>query len=208
MDKKKEEVKTFNIITLGDSGVGKTSIINRYVKNQFYENNISTLGMNFAYKEIKFNNKGKIILKLMDTAGQEKYKALTKSYFKNVDAVLFVFNMNSKDTLDTIKDWMELFKNNNSKYEDIPKYLVGNKNDLEINVEQNLIDEFVKENKIPFMSTSAKDNKNIDKLFEDIGKKIYIDYLNKGNKGQTNLELKIMKKKQGNRCCFANPDLD
>jgi len=208
MNKKNEEVKTFNIITLGDSGVGKTSIINRYIKNQFYENNVSTLGMNFAYKEIKFNNKGKIILKLMDTAGQEKYKALTKSYFKNVDVVLFVFNINSKDTLDTIKDWMELFKNNNSKYEDIPKYLVGNKNDLEINIEQNLIDEFAKENKLPFISTSAKDNKNIDELFEDIGKKIYIDYLKKGNKGQNNLELKIIKKKQGNRCCFANPDLD
>ena len=205
MDKKKEEVKTFNIITLGDSGVGKTSIIYRYVKNKFDDNNSSTLGINFSYKEIKLNNKDKIILKLklVDTAGQEKYKALAKSYFKNVDVVLFVFSMNDKETFDTIKDWMVLFNNNNSK-EDIPKYLVGNKSDLEINVEQSLIDEFVKENKIPYMSTSAKDNKNIDELFEEIGKKLYFDYQQKGDKGQTNLQIKI-KKKQKKNCCLG-PD--
>ena len=203
MNKKNEEVKTFNIITLGDSGVGKTSIINRYIKNQFYENNVSTLGMNFAYKEIKFNNKGKIILKLMDTAGQEKYKALTKSYFKNVDVVLFVFSMDDKDTFDRIKDWMELFKsNNNKKDEDILKYLIGNKNDLEINVDQSLIDEFVQENKISFMSKSAKAKNNINELFEEIGKKLYTDYLNKGNKG--NKEHNVTNIKIRNLIFFLN----
>ena len=203
MDKKKEEVKTFNIITLGDSGVGKTSIIYRYVQNKFDNNNSSTLGIIFSNKEIKLNNKDKIILRLVDTAGQEKYRALAKSYFKNVDVVLFVFNMNEKETFDNIKDWMELFNNNNSK-EDIPKYLVGNKSDLEINVGQSLIDEFAKENKLPYMSTSAKDNKNIDELFEEIGKKLYFDYQQKGDKGQTDLEIKI-KKKQKNNCCLG-PD--
>ena len=98
---------------------------------------------------------------------------------------------------------MELFNNNNSK-EDIPKYLVGNKSDLEINVEQSLIDEFVKESKIPYMSISAKDNKNIDELFEEIWKKLYFDYQQKGDKGQTDLEIKI-KKKQKNNCCLG-PD--
>ena len=177
--------------------------LNRCVKKKFDNNNSSTLGINYSFKEIKFNNKDKIKLKLVDTAGQEKYKSLTKSYFKNVDVVLFVFNMNEKETFDNIKDWMELFNSNNSK-EDIPKYLVGNKSDLEINVEQSLIDEFVKESKIPYMSISAKDNKNIDELFEEFGKKLYFDYLQKGDKGQTNLEIKI-KKKQKNNCCLG-PD--
>jgi len=197
--------KTFNIITLGDSGVGKTSIINRYVKNEFDNNLSSTLGMNFAYKEILFNNGDKIMLKLVDTAGQEKYRALTKSYFKNVDAVLFVFSMNDIGSFDTINDWMDLFKENNNK-EDIPKYLVGNKNDLYINVDQNSIDKFVQENEIPFMSTSAKSKKNIDKLFEEIGIKLYIDYQKKGNKGQNNINIKIIKEKK-RKCCFASADL-
>ena len=95
--------------------------LNRCVKKKFDNNNSSTLGINYSFKEIKFNNNDKIKLKLVDTAGQEKYKSLTKSYFKNVDVVLFVFNMNEKETFDNIKDWMELFNNNNSK-EDIPKY--------------------------------------------------------------------------------------
>jgi len=200
MDKK--EVKIFNIITLGDSGVGKTSIINRYVKNKFDDNISSSLGMNFSLKELNFNNKEKIILKLVDTAGQEKYRALAKSYFRNAQEVLYVFSMNDKETFDTIKYWMELFKDNNNR-EDIPKYLVGTKNDLEIKVEQSLIDEFVKENKIPFISTSSKENNNIDELFEEIGKKLYIDYLKKGDKGQNNFEIKVIKKKQKNNCCFA-----
>ena len=195
----KKEIKSFNIITLGDSGVGKTSIINRYIKNEFDENNEATLGIKYSYKEIKFNNKDKIILKLVDTAGQERFRSLTKSYFKNVDAVLFVFSMDDKDSFDTIKDWMELFKDNNSK-EDITKYLVGNKDDLKIKVEQSLIDEFIKENNIPYMSTSAKENKNIDELFEEIGKKLYTDFQKNENKNQNRIKIKIIKIKK-KRCC-------
>ena len=203
MDKK--EIKCFYIITLGNSGVGKTSIINRYIKNEFEENKEATLGIKYSYKEIKFNNKDKIILKLMDTAGQERFKALTKSYFKNVDAVLFVFSMDDKDSFETIKDWMELFKNNNSK-EDIPKYLVGNKSDLNMNVEQYLIDEFIKENNIPYMSTSAKENKNIDELFEEIGNKLYIDFQKNGNKDQNRINIRIRKKKKKG-CCITKPEV-
>ena len=74
----KEEVKTFNIITLGDSGVGKTSIIHRYVNNIFDENISTTIGMHFYFKEIIFKKKKKIKLKFIESAGQEKY--LLKTY--------------------------------------------------------------------------------------------------------------------------------
>jgi len=123
----KEEVKNFNIITLGDSGVGKTSIIKRFCENKFDDNNQSTIGISFTNKEIIVNKKDKIKLKLIDTCGQEKYRALSTVYFKNTDIVLFIFSMNDQESFDTIKYWMELFKNNNNKEEDIPKYLVGTK---------------------------------------------------------------------------------
>ena len=192
MDKK--EVKTFSIITLGDSGVGKTSIINRYINNKFDENNSSTVGINYSNKEMEFNNKDKIILRLMDTAGQEKYRAITKSYYRNANAVLFVFSLNDKDSFDKINEWMTYFKNNNSKGEHIPKYLVGTKNDLEKCVEDNSINIFAKENNLSFMSTSAKNNNNIDELFEEVGKNLYIDFIKKGNKGQININIKVIKK--------------
>ena len=203
----KNEVKAFSIITLGDSGVGKTSIINRYINNKFDENNSSTVGINYSNKEMEFNNKDKIILRLMDTAGQEKYRAITKSYYRNANAVLFVFSLNDKDSFDKINEWMTYFKNNNSKGEHIPKYLVGTKNDLEKCVEDNSINIFAKENNLSFMSTSAKNNNNIDELFEEVGKNLYIDFIKKGNKGQININIKVLKKKRRNKCCFAEPDM-
>ena len=121
--------------------------------------------------------------------------------------------MNDKDTFDTINDWMDSFKENNSR-KDILKYLVGNKNDLDVEVEQSLIDEFSKENKIPFISASAKTKKNIDKLFEEIGKELYIYYFKKGIKEnkqnkqnkQYVFSIKTIKKPK-NKCCLTNYDM-
>ena len=202
----KEENQVFKIITLGESGVGKTSIINRFTKNEFYENISSTIGINFSNKEMIINNKHKIILRIIDTAGQERFRSLSKSYYKNVDVVLFVFSMNDKESFEKITEWMESFKENNNKGGDIPKYLVGNKNDLELKVEQNLIDEFIKEKKIPFISTSAKGNICINKLFEDIGKKIFEDYINKGVKTQKNINI-TFKAENKSKCCLNNINL-
>ena len=183
----KEDVKTFNIITLGDSGVGKTSIINRFIDNTFDNNITSTVGMNFRVKDMIVNKKEKVKLKLMDTCGQEKYRAITKSYLKNADVVLFIFSMADNETFYNIAEWIKLFKENNCKDDNAPKYLVGNKSDLELKVEKSLIDEFTQKNGIPFISTSAKDNKYINKLFEEIGKALYLDYIKKGVKKQKNI---------------------
>ena len=143
----------------------------------------------------------------MDTCGQEKYRALTKSYLKNTQVVLFVFSMEDKDTFDGINEWIKIFKENHCKEEKVPKYLVGNKNDLENKIDQSLIDKFAEENKIPFISTSAKNNNNIDKLFEEVGKKLYIDYFKNGDKGQTNIKIDFTKKKEKHKCCFSKSDL-
>ena len=205
----KEEIKTFSIITLGECGVGKTAIIKRFVDGKF-EDYESTTGVNYSYKEMLINKKDKIILRLVDTTGQEKFRALTKSYFKNADAVLFVFSLDNKDTFYTITDWMELFNNNNNREGSIPKYLVGTKNDLKINVEQKLIDKFVQKYNIPFKSTSAKKNKCIDELFEEIGKKLYLDYisnLKKGDRRQSQFKIQSSEKKISKKHNCCSPEL-
>ena len=205
----KEEIKTFSIITLGECGVGKTAIIKRYVDDKF-EDYVSTTGVNYSYKEISINKKDKIILRLVDTTGQEKFRALTKSYFKNADAVLFVFSLDNKDTFYTINDWMELFNNNNNREGSIPKYLVGTKNDLKIKVEQKLIDKFVQKYNIPFKSTSAKKNKCIDELFEEIGKKLYldnIDNLKKGDRRQSQFKIQSTENKISKKYNCCSPDI-
>ena len=152
----------FRIITLGDSGVGKTSIINRYVKNIFNDNNPSTVGVSFAIKEL-YINKQKIRLKLIDTCGQERYKALTNAYLKNTDVCFFIFALNDRDSFDNIKMWMDLFYQNH-KINEIPSILIGNKSDLESDIEDNIINEFAQNTNIEFIKTSAKEKININLL--------------------------------------------
>ena len=193
----KDGIKDFNIITLGDSGVGKTSIIKRFCENKFDDNNQSTIGINFSKKEMTFDKKDKIILKLLDTCGQEKYRSLAKTYYRNAHAALFVFSMNDKESFDKINVWMESF-NNSNKGEDIPKYLVGTKNDLKVNIDQTLINEFSKKNNIPFISTSAKENKFINELFEEIGKNLYLNFVKKGVRKQKSIKISYRKK---HKCC-------
>ena len=75
---------------------------------------MSTVGLTFSFKEIVLNNKKKVKLKLIDTGGQEKYRALSKSYFKNADGVLFVYSINDEDSFNHIKEWITLFNENNN----------------------------------------------------------------------------------------------
>ena len=202
-DKKKDDNLIFRIITLGDSGVGKTSIINRYVNNIFNENTSSTVGLNQAIKDVFFNKKEKVSLKLIDTCGQEKFKALTKSYLKNTDAVLFVFAFNDKDSFNNIKDWMNLFYENN-KIKEKPQMLLGNKSDLKSEIDENLINDFVQSNKIRYIKTSAKDKININESIEEMGKILYQKY--DPSKGQlNNIVISYKESKKKHNCSLCRP---
>ena len=197
MNKNQDKLE-FRIIALGDSGVGNSSIFKRYVSNKFYEDNLSTIGLAFANKEFTLNNKEKVSLKLVDTGGQEIYKAITKNYYKNANGVLFVFAHNDKDSFDHIREWIRLFDENcNDK--DIPKFLIGNKNDLKKFDETESFDDFIKEHNIlRYISTSAKDNINITQIFTEMAE--IID--SKTNKTETQKNKKLNQKKKKKFICF------
>ena len=111
----KDKIETsFKVITIGNCGVGKTSIFQRFLYDTFDVDLLTTTGINFKCKDIILNNNKKIQLKLFDTAGQERYHSLTKSYFKNADAVLFVYAINDKKSFENIKDWVKIFMDNNN----------------------------------------------------------------------------------------------
>ena len=105
--------KFYRLITLGDSGVGKTCLIKRFTDKTYNENTISTLGIGSSTKDIILKNGTKIRLKLIDTMGQEQYKSIATSYIKNADGVFFVFVHNNKESFDNIIKWLDDFKNNN-----------------------------------------------------------------------------------------------
>ncbi len=207
MSNNSEEIE-FKLITLGDSGVGKTSIIKRYAFNIFDENSLTTVGINYVFKDVTIKSKKKNIkikLKLIDTAGQEKYKAITTTYFKNADGVFFVYSLENELTFTNMKEWIKLFRENNGK-SDIPKFLIGNKSDLNKDYDSETIDEFIKNNFISkFYMTSALDKTNIDEAVQKIVEEMYENYIKNGrNKNQKNIELKKNKKKGNCVNCKAD----
>ena len=118
-------------------------------------------------------------LKLIDTAGEEKYRSLSKTYYKNAEVVLFVFALNNEESFAEITNWLKKFKENSNSIE-IPKYLIGNKADLERVIDKEQIEECSQNNNLKYIETSAKDNQNIDDLFNDIANNLYKSYLEKG----------------------------
>ena len=192
----------FKIITLGDSGVGKTSIIKRYVYNAFDYNLLNTIGISYSFKEVILPNRNKILLKLIVTAGQEKYKSLAKSYYKHANGVLFIFSLNDISSFTNMENWINDFEENKEGSKFIYKYLIGNKSDLEIKVDQNLIEEFKKKYEISdYAETSAKDNTNIDKIFEEMSQILYDNHKKKRKPKQKNFKLKE-KNSQNKNCCI------
>ena len=192
MNKYNEKIK-FKIITIGNSGVGKTSILNRYISNTFRGELIPTVGLDFSYKVVTLENGKKVKLKLFDTAGQEKFRAFSKAYFRNTDCILFVYSVDNYQSFENITDWINFTDNHISK-EDTLLYLIENKKDLERKVGKEAINNFLKSNnKFRFKSTSpalAKDN-SINDLFQEISEILYLKNNNTGslNKVQNNIHL-------------------
>ena len=207
--KKEEENKNkyeFKIVTLGDPGVGKTSIFRRFVEDNFDPNQLSTLGINLSTKILKIKNK-ELVLKLIDTGGQEKYRAIAASYFRRADVILFVFDLNNSGSFDSIQYWLDFFEENNTGTNIKNKFLIGNKNDLEQKVDQDLIDKLTEKNNILYMSTSAKTKHQIEQLFEYIGGELckLLENNIKNNNGKKKSTGKVLSKtnmkKDKKKCC-------
>ena len=207
-DKKNDkEIITYSLITLGNSGVGKTSILKRLVHNKFEENTLSTIGFGISNKLVTSKNGSKFNLKLIDTAGQENYRAMGKTYFKNSDCVLFVFSLNDRNSFEEIQTWLKTYKefNNDIDFSKLfPALLLGNKCDLEHVVNEEEIIKFQKENKFyGYRETSAKDNIGLDIFFEEI-----VEMLNKvygKRKKKHNVRL-TAKHKQRKNCFCTDSD--
>ena len=160
------------VILIGDSGVGKTNIMSKYLKNQFMENSKATVGVEFGSK--LFNHEGhKIKAQIWDTAGQEKYKAITGAYYKGSKGAFVVYDITRKETFASVERWVNDLKSTSD-----PKLtiiLIGNKNDMEdqrqVTKEQG--EEKAKSFGCAFLETSALSGDNLDKAFTLMVKEIF-----------------------------------
>ena len=169
--KKKEEIK---LIILGDTGVGKTSIINRYIENKFTDNIPSTVGSNYIGKNLKRGDK-QYVLNIWDTTGQEKYRSVTKLFVQDSKIVVLVYSINSKESFNVLDIWYKQVLDICG--ENIIIAIVGNKTDLfdQNEYEDNeLVSEeegkkYATDKNALFKLVSAKiDRKGINSLFDEL----------------------------------------
>ena len=164
------------VVLLGDSGVGKTCIISRYIQGTFMKNCNSTNGASYCSKNVRFENLGKnLLLDIWDTAGQEKYKSLTRFFYKDAAVAILVYDITRRESFDNIVNyWYGQLKENGDK--NIVIGIAGNKCDLyeKEKVAESEAKEFADKIGAIFELTSAANNTGIDELFQDVGNK-YLD---------------------------------
>ena len=190
------------ILTLGETTVGKTSLLNKFTENTFSKTQFATIGIDFKLKKININGKT-IELKIWDTAGQERYRNLTKQYYKGADGILLIFDLTKKETFLKINDWIDQL-NSHFNQDEISIILIGNKKDLsdrEISYEEG--NQRGKELNILYFETSAKTGENVNEAFNcltnEILKKKGI-FLDRNNSLQIN-QKKFLQKTSKKNCC-------
>ena len=195
------QVPGCKVVLLGDSGVGKTCIISRYLTDTFDENSTTTNGATYCSKSVSFDQLGKnLLFDIWDTAGQEKYKSLTKFFYKDAAVAILVYEITKKQTFDNVtKYWYEQLQEFGAK--DIIIGVAGNKCDIydQEEVDENEARQFAEKIGAFFELTSAKNNTGINELFQEAAERyVYKDRKdNKNNnskdEGEENNNVKLSK---------------
>ena len=154
--KKKEY--SFKILMLGDTGVGKTSLLVRFSQDNFTPSYITTIGVDIINKKINIGNYV-VNLKVWDTAGQERYQTFTKQFFQNVDGVVLVLNLLSLESFEKLEKWLNLIRNQYKNEEQTLELIVaGNKCDCDDDerlVQSTDVETFVQEHQVKYLETSS-----------------------------------------------------
>ena len=204
---------TCKVVLVGESGVGKTSIINRYINNDFNENEQATLGPIYKNKVIQYPKYNRSIsFDLWDTAGQEAYRSVTKNFYVNAGIGIMVYDIRVKDSFENIKTyWSEQLQELGE--ENIILAIAGNKCDLfeEQNISDKEVKKFAESIGAIYKLTSCKENIGIKELFFECGKKYLevnklIGNENKVKKDTENLKIEEINvanngKKGKKKCC-------
>ena len=176
-------VYQIKLVLLGDSNVGKTSIFKRYIYKKLDNKIGATIGVDFETKDFIYKDKNYKIV-LYDTAGQERFRSITKAYFKNGNGYFIVFDLTNEDSLKSVKEWIESLREANDKCKIL---ILGNKDDLNNQIPNDVINENLKEYKNLFLKTSAVKNSNINLAFEKM-----LDLLENDENFSNNIKKEII----------------
>ena len=197
------------ILTLGDTMVGKSSIVLRFSEDKFDDNQFATIGIDFKTKYIKMGDSSVKVL-IWDTAGQEKFQNIAKQYYKGANGVLLIYDITRRKSFERVEFWLKELKENN-RLDELFICLVGNKIDLEekrvIKYEEG--EKYALDNNIHFLEVSARSGKGITELFNKVikGSMEKVFSSNEKEEGEDKVRLasfleKDDYKQKNRRCCF------
>ena len=200
----------FKLILIGNSCVGKSSIIQRYIQKTFNDEYTCTIGVDFFMKTLDIND-NLIKLQLWDTAGTEKFKSITTGYYRGANAAFVVFDLTSRISFDSVSEWIQNYYNYSNPNSEKNVVLIGNKSDLKENreISDEEINKFAINNNIKYFETSAKNGNNIEECFYYIAEKLMKDMKEKGedsNDKNNIIKSDNLKNKKDiigeKKCCF------
>ena len=199
--------KTCQILLLGDSSVGKTSLITRYTNGTFGGQYIATVGIEHYTKQETINNL-KICVKVWDTAGQERFRAITPNILRNAEGIVLVYDVTNTESFENLKFWINSIKTNfGENIGVLPIITIGNKIDMEDMREINKDEakKFAKENNYKYFETSAKTGEGVDEAFIEIVNQVISKSDTEEEKKEENNSMKLEKTKGDNQkkkgCC-------
>ena len=195
MSTKKIKRKALRLAMLGDSSVGKTSIINTFLNIEFSDVKVATIGKDKMETKMVMKDGNEIKLIIWDTAGQERFHSMATSVIKGSQGVAVCFDLTKESTFESVNNWLnEIRENSNS----IPVILFGNKCDILENreVSEEKAKKLAEENNLIYYETSAKENINIKEGFQKLAEEAY-----EKSTAENGVDLKKNKKTSGSRFC-------
>ena len=180
----------FKVLLLGNSDVGKSSLILRYVDQVWSDTFVPTIGVDFKVKTLELENK-QIKMQIWDTAGQERFRNVISSYFRGSHGIFLIYDITNRDSFKNLENWLLEIEKNASQ--NVLKILIGNKSDLvddrEIKKEEGQA--FANRNGMKFIETSAKMNTNVNEAFETLAK-LMMEFSNEKKTLNTKNETKVL----------------
>jgi len=161
---------SFKVIIIGPSAVGKTSLLNRFVHNEFALKYKLTIGVDFLTKSVEYQPSKFVKLHIWDIGGQERFKFLHRSYYEGASGALLAFDLSRQNTFSSMKTWLSEMRSIMTN--EIPKVIIGNKSDLmpEIGqiIDRSAVEQYAKNEDCFYIETSAKTGENVEKAFLEL----------------------------------------